>query len=142
MEKLDKELLTPKILGKLLNLNIVQVFDQIPEYSSQAFKDACRIGDINFTIEESKDNYYTVGVNKDTLVRAGKELAWANGYALNTEMITCHISKKLAYRVSIEPTEYMKFSKTSETECEAILAMVQYMLENGKLNKNKDEKLE
>ena len=59
-----------------------------------------------------------------------KEWAWNIGYQLHTEMITSHITNKLAYRVSIEPTEYHKFSKVGDTELEAVTEACFWILSN------------
>lgn len=70
--------------------------------------------------------YKTINIYE--LMHTMKEWAWNIGYQLHTEMITSHITKKLAYRVSIEPTEYHKFSKVGDTELEAVTEACQWIL--------------
>ncbi len=59
-----------------------------------------------------------------------KEWAFKNGYFLHTTMKINHITKELSYKVSIEPTEYAEYAKTSDTEPEAVFEACEWILKN------------
>lgn len=58
-----------------------------------------------------------------------KEWAVKQGYFLTSKQAISHITHKLCYKVSIDPTKYNEYTLVGDSEPEAIFAACQYILD-------------
>ena len=93
------------------------------ETRSARTNEVCEWGRLDGSIESKFINIYE-------LTNLCKEWAVKQGYFLTSKQAISHITKKLCYKVSIDPTEYHEYTLVGDTEPEAIFAACQYILDN------------
>jgi hypothetical protein len=109
-------MISKELLSNVLGINNL-------DYELSICETEIHYGRLDGSIESKFINIYE-------LTNLCKEWAVKKGYFLTSKQAISHITKKLCYKVSIDPTEYHEYTLVGDTEPEAIFAACQYILDS------------